>query len=97
VGKVLIRKSSFLFKQRISVSLLHLLKTKFREEDEHAITQWMKKNLLVLVVPNANYEDDETEMIEAFNPPLNLDKNHNVINLSFRMKIKDLRNREVEK
>ena len=56
----------------------------------------MKKNLLVLVVPNANYEDDEPELIETFNPPLNLDKNYNVINISYRMKIKKLRNRGVE-
>ena len=71
-------------------------KTKYRDADEQAITHWMKKNLLVLVAPNANYEDDETEMIETFNPPLNLDKNHNMINLSYRMKIKELRNRKVE-
>lgn len=58
--------------------------------------QVTQKNLLVLVVPNANYEDDETEMIETFNPPLNLDKNHNVINHPYRMKIKELRNRGVE-
>lgn len=71
-------------------------KTKYREDDEYAITEWMKKDLLVLVAPNAKYEDDETELIETFNPPLNLDKNHNVINLSYRMKIKELRNRGVE-
>ena len=71
-------------------------KTKYRDADEQASTQWMKKNLLVLVAPNANYEDDETDMIQTFNPPLNLDKNHNMINLSYRMKIKELRNREVD-
>lgn len=70
-------------------------KTKYRDVDEQAITQWMKTNLLILVAPTDNYEDDETELIEAFNPPLNLDKNHNVINLSYRMKIKELRNRSV--
>ena len=70
-------------------------KTKYREEDELSITQWMKTNLLVLVAPNANYEDDETELIETFNPPLNLDKNHNAINLHYRTMIKALRNRPV--
>ena len=71
------------------------LKTKYREDDEHSITQWMKTNLLVLVVPNANYEDDETEMIETFNPPLNLKKNHNIVNWSYREKIKELRDRSI--
>ena len=71
-------------------------KTKYRDEDEQVITQWMTKNLLVLVAPNSNFEDDETKMIEVFNPPLNIDKNHNLINLSYRMKIKELRSRGVE-
>ena len=71
-------------------------KTKFRDEDEKAITQWMKKNLLVLFVANSYFETEEDELIEAFNPPLNLDKNRNVINMSYRMQIKRLRNRPVE-
>lgn len=71
-------------------------KTKFKEEDERELTQWMKKNLLVLVTPNANYDEDETELIEAFNPPLNLDKNSNIVNFEYRMKIKKLRNRPIE-
>lgn len=66
-------------------------KTKFCDEDEKAITQWMKQNLLVLVVSNINFDDDETELIEKFNPPLNLEKNYNVINLSYRMQLKKLR------
>jgi hypothetical protein len=70
-------------------------KTKYCDADEHAITQWMKKNLLVLVAPNANYDDDETEMIEAFNPPLNLKKNHNLVNSSYRQKIEELRDRPI--
>jgi hypothetical protein len=71
-------------------------KTKFRDEDEKSITQWRKKNLLVLVAPNANFENEEWELIETFNPPLNLDKNYNEINMNYRMKIKKLRNRPVE-
>lgn len=72
------------------------LKTKFRDEDEHNITQWMKQNLLVLVSPNANFDEDEKELIGIFNPPLNLEKNYNVINLSYRMRLKKLRSRPVE-
>ena len=101
-GKSTLRKSlgclwgyPFIFRDK-NPNPNRIPKTKYRDEDEQAITQWMKKNLLVLVVPNANYDDDELELIETFNPPLNLDKNHNVINLSYRMKIKELRNRGVE-
>ena len=71
-------------------------KTKFSDEDEKSITQWMTQNLLVLVVPNSNFDNDETELIETFNPPLNLDKNSNEINLSYRMQLKKLRTPKVE-
>lgn len=71
-------------------------KTKFSEEYEKAITQWMKKNLLVLVAPNSNFYEDEIKLIEDYNPPLNLDKNNNVVNKSYRMQIKKLRKRPVE-
>ena len=101
-GKSTLRKSlgslwgySFIYRDK-NPNPAKTPKTKFRDEDEKAITQWMKQNLLVLVVPNANFDDDETELIETFNPPLNLDKNNNVVNLSYRAQIKKLRNRPVE-
>lgn len=72
------------------------VKTKFRDDDEKAITLWMKQNLLVLVAPNANFDKDESEMIAVFNPPLNLKKNHNAINYSYRKKIEELRERPIE-
>jgi hypothetical protein len=70
-------------------------KTKYCERDENAITKWMMQNLLVLFVPNSNYKNEESELINSFNPPLNLDKNHNAINLHYRTMIKALRNRPV--
>lgn len=72
------------------------VKTKFHEDDEHTITQWMRKNLLVLVAPNANCDKDEKELIAIFNPPLNLINNHNIINQSYRKLLKKLRERPVE-
>lgn len=71
-------------------------KTKYLDKDEQAITQWMEKNLLVLFVPNSNCKTEETELIATYNPPLNLNKNKNVINKGYRSKIKDLRKRPVE-
>jgi len=70
-------------------------KTKFTDKDEMSITTWMRNSLLVLFVPNSNFEADEQELIDAFNPPLNLDKNHNVVNLNYRQQLKVLRTRKI--
>lgn len=70
-------------------------KTKFADNDEVSITTWMRKNLLVLFVPNSNFEADEQELIDAFNPPLNLDKNRNAVNLNYRQQLKLLRARKI--
>ena len=55
-------------------------KTKFNQEDENQLTIWMKHNLLVFYYPNENYKSLEEKLIQKYNPPLNLDKNHNVVN-----------------
>lgn len=68
-------------------------KTKYNEYDEAAITEWMKKSLLVLFLPNSNFDDDEQELIDVFNPPLNLDKNYHAVNANFRSQLKELRKR----
>jgi len=70
-------------------------KTKFAETDEASITEWMNKNLLVLFVENLNYEKDEQELIDKFNPPLNLDKNKNKINSNYRQQLSKLRTRKI--
>lgn len=66
-------------------------KTKFADNDEQAITTWMRKNLLVLFAQNGNFEADEQELIDTFNPPLNLDKNHNAVNSDYRQQLSTLR------
>lgn len=66
-------------------------KTKFTDEDEEKLSQWMKDNLLLLFNENNNQETLETAMIQVLNPPLNLDKNYNSINLPFRTQLKKLR------
>lgn len=70
-------------------------KTKFAEKDEKSITTWMQNNLLILFVANLNFEQDEQELIDKFNPPLNLDKNHNAVNSEYRQKLSKLRTRKV--
>lgn len=66
-------------------------KTKFIDEDEDRLSQWMEENLLMLYKANGHSEVLETEMIQVLNPPLNLEKNTNTVNLSFRMNLKKLR------
>ena len=70
-------------------------KTKFADKDEESITTWMRKNLLVLFVPNSNFEVDEQELIDMFNPPLNLQKNHNMVNSNYRRQLEELRTRGI--
>ena len=67
-------------------------KTKFNPEDENQLTIWMKYNLLVFYYPNENYKNLEEELILKYNPPLNLDKNHNAANKEFRNELSLLRN-----
>lgn len=70
-------------------------KTKFAERDEASITAWMLKNLIVLFVPNLNYHADEQELIDTFNPPLNIQKNHNLVNSVYRQQLEKLRTRKI--
>lgn len=67
-------------------------KTKFCTENEIELSEWMNKNLVMYFLPNADYDNLEKTLIEYFNPPLNLSKNKNIINLTFRKKLSELRN-----
>lgn len=71
------------------------LKTKFKDGDEIMLTQWMKRNLFFLYVPNTNFENEESELITIFNPPLNLEKNKNVVNSEYRARLSALRTRPI--
>lgn len=59
-------------------------KTKFNVTDESKLSDWIKTNLIMFYYPNKEFDSVESRLIQALNPPLNLDKNHNVINLKFR-------------
>ena len=66
-------------------------KTKFDNENERNLSDWMKTNLLLFYYPNNRYALLEPELIQKLNPPLNLDKNDNVINCEFRRHLRLLR------
>ena len=66
-------------------------KTKFNETDELKISDWMRSNLLVYMLPSFDFKNIEVYLIDHFNPPFNLDKNRNVINADFRKNLKQLR------
>lgn len=67
-------------------------KTKFNVTDESKLSDWIKTNLLLFYYPNKEFDSIESLLIQALNPPLNLDKNHNVINSEFRKHLTKLRN-----
>ena len=69
---------------------------KFKKKDELTLTEWMKKNLLVLYKINPDYEQDETVMISILNPPLNIEKNENEENAEFRSELKHLRSKDIQ-
>lgn len=70
-------------------------KTKYNDEDERKITLWMRKNLLFLSVGNYNPDSDEQELIDTFNPPLNLQNNNNLVNIEFRKQLSRLRAKKI--
>lgn len=68
---------------------------KFKPNDEEKLTKWMKNNLLLAFVENADPESMEDKLIAELNPPLNLDKNDNTVNAEFRALLSKLRRRHV--
>ena len=66
-------------------------KTKFKDSDEKQLSEWMKSNLVLFFQSNIDPDKLEDELIKKFNPPLNLSKNKNIINLEFRKKLSELR------
>lgn len=67
-------------------------KTKFNVTDESKLSEWIKTNLLLLYYTNKEFDHIESLLIQTLNPPLNLSKNHNVINSEFRKLLTKLRN-----
>lgn len=68
---------------------------RFQPADEEKLTEWMTSNLLLVFVENADPEPLEEKLIAELNPPLNLDKNHNMVNKEFRALLSKLRRRPV--
>ena len=67
-------------------------KTKFDLKDESKLSEWMNMNLVMYYLPNSDFDDLENKLIDKLNPPLNLSKNKNLINESFRKNLSILRN-----
>ena len=55
----------------------------------------MMSNLLLAFVENAAPKPLEEKLIAELNPPLNLEKNHNMVNKEFRALLSKLRCRPV--
>lgn len=66
-------------------------KTKFNIEDEIKLSEWMCDNLIMYFFPTSNFNSIEIELINHFNPPLNLKDNSNTINIDFRRLLSSLR------
>lgn len=69
-------------------------KTKFGNTDEEKLTEWMCGNLIMYFLPTSNFDSIEIQLINHFNPPLNLKDNHNTINADFRQLLSSLRARK---
>ena len=68
---------------------------KFKPANEEKLTEWMMSNMLLAFVENAGPEPLEEKLIAELNPPLNLDKNTNMVNKEFRALLSKLRCRPV--
>ncbi len=71
-------------------------KVRFNDEDERKLRDWMKENLLFYFLPNKNPKEFENELIDQFNPPLNLQENDNPLNQEFRSELLSIRRRKSE-
>ena len=68
---------------------------KFKPANEEKLTEWMMSNMLLAFVENADPEPWEVKLIAELNPPLNLEKNTNMVNKEFRALLSKLRCRPV--
>jgi len=66
-------------------------KTKFSDADETKLSEWMAKNLILFVLPNKDHDGLELDLINNFNPPLNLKDNYCWTNMEFRRLLSSLR------
>ncbi|MBD3581577.1 GIY-YIG nuclease family protein [Flavobacterium selenitireducens] len=71
-------------------------KTKFNIKDEQKLSEWMCNNLVMYFLPTSDFDNIEIELINHFNPPLNLKHNSNIVNLDFRRILSSLRAKNIE-
>lgn len=69
-------------------------KIRFNEEDEAALTAWIRENLVFHILQNDAPGDLEKKLIRSLNPPLNLDENDNPVNQEFRAALSERRSRK---
>ena len=69
-------------------------KTKFCQTDEEKLTKWMINNLVIYFLPTTDFDCLEIELINHFNPILNIKDNHNTINADFRKMLTTLRSKK---
>lgn len=96
-GRSTLRKSLgaiFGYKQIPRDSDLTTGKTKFNIEDEIKLSDWMCDNLIIYFLPTSDFNNIEIELINHFNPPLNLKDNGNIINIDFRRLLSSLRTKK---
>ncbi len=72
-------------------------KTKFDNADELKLSEWMYDNLIMFFLPTSDFNSIEIELINHFNPPLNLKDNSNIINSDFRRLLSSVRGKKVDK
>lgn len=66
-------------------------KKKFSDMDEQQLTEWMKKNLLILYYANKDFKNIGQELMKTYNPPLNLQGNFYKVNAEYRKQLSALR------
>lgn len=71
--------------------------SKFSVSAEKGIKKWITGNLLFLYCADEENLCTEQEMINAYNPPLNLLNNSNKVNSQYRKKLSELRNKSASR
>ena len=64
---------------------------RFNSNDERELRTWMKENLVFYILPNDDPKQLESDLIQQFNPPLNLSENENPVYQEFRSQLPFLR------
>ena len=92
-GSTLRKSLGVLFDLRKRQTLNEEGSTKFRfvQQDEAKLSNWMKENLLLYFFEMENPIEVEQQLIDYFNPPLNIKDNANPVNIDFRKELSGLR------